>query len=123
MALNLLTVLKIVPWRDVLSNAPAVAEGAKKLWGSVARKSAKPADDALAPTGPPTPIEARVTALERAGTEWQEQLRASTELITALAEQNTQLVQRIERNRRLIWRLYGLVGVLAGLGVAAWVNR
>ena len=120
MAINLLTVLKFVPWKDVISNAPAVAEGAKKLWGSVARKPAQPVNSVLVPTGPQTPIEARVAALEQAGAEWQEQLRASTELLTTLAEQNAQLVRRIDQNRRLIWRLYALVVLLAGLGVAAW---
>ncbi len=120
MAINLLTVLKFVPWKDVISNAPAVAEGAKKLWGSVARKPAKPMGDVLVPAGPQAPIEVRVAALEQAGAEWQEQLRASTELLTTLAEQNAQLMRRIDQNRRLIWRLYALVVVLAGLGVAAW---
>ena len=44
-----LTVLQSVPWSDVISNAPKVAGGAKKLWDSVARKpAAEPGDAALA---------------------------------------------------------------------------
>ncbi|MDP3225514.1 MAG: hypothetical protein Q8M96_20455, partial [Rubrivivax sp.] len=34
MAIGWMTVLKLVPWGDVIKNAPAVAEGARKLWDS-----------------------------------------------------------------------------------------
>ena len=39
MAIPWLSVLKMVPWSEVISNAPKVAEGAKKLWTAVSRKS------------------------------------------------------------------------------------
>jgi hypothetical protein len=46
------------------------------------------------------------------------QMLASSELIKALAEQNTQLIKRIELNRvRLLW-LAGVTGVVAI--VALW---
>jgi hypothetical protein len=32
MAIGWLAVLQLVPWSDVISNAPKIAEGAKKLW-------------------------------------------------------------------------------------------
>ena len=32
MGLSWITVLKAVPWTEVVRNAPAVAEGARKLW-------------------------------------------------------------------------------------------
>lgn len=38
MAAGWLTVLKMVPWGDVIENAPKVAQGAKKLWSSVGKK-------------------------------------------------------------------------------------
>ena len=38
MAIGWLSVLKSVPWEEVISNAPKVAEGAKKLWKSVSHK-------------------------------------------------------------------------------------
>ena len=32
MAIPWLTLLKVVPWSDVIANAPKVADGARKLW-------------------------------------------------------------------------------------------
>lgn len=34
MAIGWLTILKSVPWAEVISNAPKVAEGARKLWNA-----------------------------------------------------------------------------------------
>lgn len=106
MAIGWLTVLKMVPWSDVISNAPKVADGAKKLWGSVGKKpsaaaSAPPFDagaDLPAETPSVIKMAARLNVLETASRELHSQMLASSELITTLAEQNTQLIQRIERN-------------------------
>ena len=38
MPISWLTVLKAVPWGDVISNAPVVVDGARKLWNNVGRK-------------------------------------------------------------------------------------
>ena len=126
MAIGWLTVLKMVPWTDVISNAPKVAEGAKKLWGSVGKKPAAPVIapiDAGVPAEAPSVIKlaARVAALEEASRELHSQMLASSELITTLAEQNAQLIQRIERNRVQLRWLAGVSGVSAVLGVAALV--
>ena len=87
MAIGWLSVLQMVPWGDVISNAPKVAEGAKKLWKSVGKK-------------PPSTQAAADAALA----ELHEQMLASSELIKALAEQNAQLVQRVEAHRiRVRW--------------------
>ena len=40
MAIPWLTLIKVVPWTDVIANAPKVVEGAKKLWGSAHRAGA-----------------------------------------------------------------------------------
>lgn len=111
MAIGWLTVLQSVPWSDVISNAPKVAEGAKKLWNMVGRKSVppessevstQPADLSEAPTL--AALVARTTALEAAVADLHDQMLASSELIKALAEQNAQLIQRIEANRvRVRW--------------------
>ena len=116
MAIGLLTVLKLVPWSDVIQNAPLVADGAKKLWGAVGKKTPVPAaaasaDSVLTPelqTG--AALQARLAAMEEATNELQQQMLASSELIKALAEQNTQLIQRAEVNRL---RLLALAGVTA----------
>ena len=120
MAINWLTVIQMVPWSDVIANAPKVADAAKKLWGTVSRKdgpaTAVPRD--IGPVGAPVDnatLRAHITALEAAVADLQEQMRASSELIKTLAEQNAQLVARIEANRRrMIW--------VAGIAAVALVT-
>jgi len=100
MALGWLTVLQSVPWSDVIANAPKVAEGAKKLWGAMR----KTPPGAQASTATPPSDAARIAALEAGMADLNRQLLESAAIITSLAEQNTQLVQRIEANRRrLVW--------------------
>jgi protein-tyrosine-phosphatase len=127
MAIGWLTVLQAVPWSDVIANAPKMAEGAKKLWSTVARKPVPTATDTPQPAAADTTmspqaqalaaLDARVAAMEEAAAQVHEQLLASSELIKALAEQNAQLVQRIESNRvRVLW-LTWLAALGAGTGV------
>ncbi|MBC7702096.1 hypothetical protein [Aquabacterium sp.] len=126
MAIGWLTVLQAVPWSDVISNAPKVAEGAKKLWSTVSKKPATPAPAATDATtasssSPPAQamvvLEGRVAALEASAAQAHEQLVASSELIKALAEQNAQLIQRIETNRvRVVWLAgVALLGAVTGV--------
>jgi len=111
MAIGWLTVLQSVPWSDVISNAPKVAEGAKKLWNMVGRQSEppEPSEVSTQPAGVSEEqtlagLAARTTALEAAVADLHDQMLASSELIKALAEQNAQLIQRIEANRvRVRW--------------------
>jgi hypothetical protein len=118
MAIGWLTVLKSVPWGEVISSAPKVAEGAKKLWKAV---SNKPPSPGMPPSGahvPVSPDPQAVAKLQAAVNDLHGQMLASSELIKALAEQNTQLIKRIELNRvRLLW-LAGVTGVVAI--VALW---
>ncbi|MDI1342167.1 hypothetical protein [Polaromonas sp.] len=125
MAIGWLTVLQSVPWAEVVSNAPKVAAGAKKLWNAVGRKpsaSAQVSDAAEAALSPEvraiTALTAHISELETATKELQEQMLASSELIKALAEQNTQLILRIETQRRRMAWLAAAVG-LAGLAALA----
>ncbi|HWU85096.1 MAG TPA: hypothetical protein VN028_07155 [Rhodocyclaceae bacterium] len=118
MPISWLSVLQAVPWTEVIRNAPRVAEGARKLWSSVGRKggessTADAADAALA-NDPAT----RIAQLETTVGELHAQMQASAELIKALAEQNAQLVARIESNRR---RTLGLGIVVLGLLIAVLV--
>lgn len=119
MGIGWLTVLKMVPWSDVISNAPLVADGAKKLWKSVGKKPPMPAQ----PGSPVVQVESesqavmllqtRILTLEATTADLHSQMLASSELINALAEQNTQLVKRVEVNRtRVLW-LAGVTVVLA----------
>lgn len=111
MAISWLAVLQSVPWTDVISNAPKVAEGAKKLWNTVSRKSAPPEPAATEVETVMSPesraidgLETRVALLEAAVSDLHAQMLASSELIQALAEQNAQLIRRVELGRqRLVW--------------------
>lgn len=123
MAIGWWTVLQSVPWAEVVSNAPKVAAGAKKLWAAVGRKPHAGAQVADATQGSLSPearaitaLTAHVSELETAVKELQEQMLASSELIKALAEQNTQLIFRIETQRR---RMAWLAGALVLAGMAA----
>ena len=113
MAIGWLTVLKLVPWTDVISNAPVVADGAKKLWNAVAKKAPVAGSDAgFAPGSPLDPLNApsletlqvQLAATQATVTDLRGQMLASSELIKALAEQNAQLIKRVDVNRtRLLW--------------------
>jgi hypothetical protein len=111
MAIGWLTVLKMVPWGDVIENAPKVANGAKKLWQSVGKKPVaavpvRPAPDAALGSGPAAvaDLQAQVASLQMSVADLHQQMLASSELIQSLANQNTQLIKRVEVNRvRLLW--------------------
>ena len=111
MGISWMTVLAAVPWTEVIRNAPKVAEGAKKLWNTVGSKKGQASTDLAAARNSSDP-EVRVAALEVIVDELSRQMQASAELIKALAEQNTQLVERIELNRRRMIRLSIIVMLL-----------
>ncbi len=109
MAIGWLTVLKMVPWADVVTNAPKVAEGAKKLWEAVTKKSpatlkaptgaqAAFSSDALAISG----LKSQLSDLKVEVADLQKEMVDSSRLIKALAEQNTQLIQRVFWLTRLL---------------------
>ena len=109
MAIGWLTVLKSVPWADVIVNAPKVAEGAKQLWNKVGKKVSPPQGTGPADVSSPAAaalaqLQSRLAARAAAASELHEQMLASTEVIKSLAEQNAQLIRGIEANRaRLRW--------------------
>lgn len=116
MAIGWLAVLKTVPWSDVISNAPLVADGAKKLWTAVSGKTvAQDHTGGVRPLSPeaqaPTAKDVRIAELESAVTELHTQMVASSELIQALADQNAQLIKGIEANR--LRANYLMAGILA----------
>lgn len=116
MAIGWLTVLQMVPWADVISNSPKVAEGARKLWNTVGKKS--PAQ-ALPPDAGGAPLQARIAALEAAADELHQQMLASSGLLKTLAEQNAQLIQRIELFRLRLWLLAAATMLVLVIATAA----
>jgi hypothetical protein len=121
-----LSVLKMVPWSDVIQNAPKAAEGAKKLWGSVSgRTEPRPAGASPGAHSPLTSsvptlsdLQNRIDALEDATDALHAQMLASSALIKTLTEQNAQLIARVEVNRRRLISL-AATAVLALLVAAA----
>ena len=108
----LITGLKLVPWGKVLENAPMVADTAIKLWDKVASRpkpDSPPGAQTTAPANTSSSesdlLTARVQTLEERVKNLHDQMQASSELIKQLAEQNTQLVLRIEINRARLVRL------------------
>lgn len=126
MAIGWLTILKTVPWSEVISNAPKVADGAKKLWQTVGKKATtQPATESTtAANGESevpslTTLAAQIKATEAKTAQLHAQMLASSELIAALAEQNTQLIKRLETHRkRVLW----LSVVTALLAIAAVIS-
>lgn len=126
MAIGWLSVLKMVPWGDVISNAPKVADGAKKLWSAVAKKPpgaelpTANAQPAVSPEAQATALlQAQLAAAEARLSDLHDQMLESSELIKALADQNTQLIKRVEVNRlRVLW----LAGAMALLGVVIAID-
>lgn len=131
---TILTVLSNIPWGKVVENAPKLADGAARLWGAAVRKrgdatAEEGAAEVMAPTAPPEATAAeqlaarlagRVEALEGRVGELQAQLAASSELVKDLAEQNAQLVQRIELHQQQLRRLAlggAAVAVLLAVGL------
>lgn len=116
MAIGWLALLKGVPWAGVISTAPLVAEGAKQLWKAVSRKPALP-ESAVRPDAPHATgiaaLEARVLALEAGMDDLHAQMIKSSELIKVLADQNAQLVERVETQRVRLLGLSGAIVVMA----------
>lgn len=137
MALGWITLLKTVPWADVISTAPVVADGAKKLWKSVSKKPPLEEAEVAAHAAPASMhghdqasqanqanqaalkmLSAQIAVLEQEAAASHEQMLESSKLISALAEQNAQLIARIEMQRRRVSWLCGGGILLAILGLA-----
>jgi hypothetical protein len=121
MAAGWLTLLKLVPWTDVISAAPQIASGARKLWDSAA-KSPSPAD-AMSPPGPDVDAKAamaqRIEQAETALADLHKQMLSASEIIATLADQNAQLIAKMETMRvRLVWLSVG-TGAAALVAIAA----
>ncbi|MGD9843188.1 MAG: hypothetical protein AB7F79_01160 [Steroidobacteraceae bacterium] len=131
MAIGWFTLLKSVPWSTVISNAPVIAEGAKKLWSAVASKSSASTPVSVIPlqvdAGNQTvaTLHQRMVALEAAATKLETQMLASTEIIKEMAEQNTQLIELIKVNRirtRWLARATGVLIIVVIWGVVNYFS-
>lgn len=113
---SLLTVLSSVPWGQVIDAAPKVAEAATRLWHAATRKKSAPEASEAADAASSATPEQQLAALQRQVDELRAEMQAASELIKALAEQNAQLVQRVEANRQRLLRL-SVAALIAGAGL------
>ncbi|KQQ93669.1 hypothetical protein [Massilia sp. Leaf139] len=101
-----LRVLKSVPWGEVIAAAPQVANSARRLWDTVGGKGVAtpnteldeavahmPLDDGMAL------IAAQVERQDIALAQLQGQVREASKLIAELADQNAQLVAKLQAAR------------------------
>lgn len=120
MALPWLTLIKAVPWTDVIEHAPSVLSGAQKLWqrrpgrGPAATSSAVTtpavADAGQSLSAQVAELRASVVAAEQQVAELQGRLSDSNALIRDMAEQQARMLAQIEAHRRA---LYGTASVAA----------
>lgn len=116
--------LQMVPWGEVIKNAPKVADGAVKLWNSVSKKKAydetgSEISDVILASDPEAveKLEHRLQAAEQTISDLQAQVVQSAEVIKELASQNTQLVAQIESNRKAVT----VLGVALAIALVAGV--
>jgi uncharacterized coiled-coil protein SlyX len=126
MAAAWLKVLKSVPWGEVISAAPQVASSARRLWETVGRKGAPmpnteldeavahmPVDDGLAM------LAAQVEQQDIAIAQLHGQVREASKLIAELADQNAQLIAKLQAARERL-TLVGFIAAASGvLGLVA----
>lgn len=128
MAAGWWTVLKTVPWSEVISAAPQVATGARRLWDTVNRKSG--AVDAATGLTPEMAAQeddiiglliARSEQNDAELTDLRNQMRSASELIANLADQNAQLIAKIDVQRQKITWLGVTASLSALLAVVALI--
>jgi septal ring factor EnvC (AmiA/AmiB activator) len=126
MSISIFSVLKMVPWGEVISKAPEIADGARKLWKAVAKKQTPPETQTEAAPSEHSSeapslasLQTQLATAEARISDLHTQMLKSTELIEALADQNAQLVKRLEANRiRTVW----LTGAVVVLGIVTAIT-
>jgi len=104
---------KAIPWGDVIAAAPSVVRGARELLNRVRNPSGTGDGETAA-----TP-EQRIEVLERQVDTLADDLRASSDLITQLAEHNERLIVAVERLHRQLSIALVLAGVALAGAIAA----
>lgn len=127
---TIVTILKYIPWDQVVKNAPKALEAATELWDSVAKWKNKNAQQSVATQQSAMSetelLKAELDALRLSVGTLHEQMTGSATLIKELAEQNTRLIERVELNRKRMKMLAIATGVafavLVGLVVIQLVR-
>lgn len=99
-----------VPWADVIRNAPAIIDSARKLWGQKDKKGFT-----VKPPPETAPEEQQLAVMQQQIAELSIQLQAASGVIQSLAEQNGLMIARVEKTRRrlLILAIFNSILALA----------
>lgn len=117
-----ITLLSQVPWKQVIEHAPAAVEGAGKLWRKVRKPTTTSAEAPPLPEDEPPTLETlhqRLARLEANSEETARQMLDASELLQTLAEQNAQLIARLEEQRMRQRRLFYLAASALMLALSA----
>lgn len=118
MAIPWVSLLKAVPWGDVVKAAPAVLGGAEKLWDGVRGKSGGSVPSGETLSSPPlTPTEQALAEHEKAIARLDAEIEQSVQVIKALAEQNANLIARVEKLQKRFAFAVATVAVVAVAGL------
>lgn len=124
MAFGWITALKIIPWKDVLENAPHIVKAAKSLYTRTKKDASSTSEtqDSSPFTSDSEIIENQKTRLhkiEKKITELNGEQETSVELIKSLAKQNVRIVEAIEvlriRSKILLFTCLLFGSILVGL--------
>lgn len=126
MAAGWLRVLKAVPWGEVLAAAPQVAGSARRLWETVGRRGAPEPGFDLGEAMAHAPIDediailaSRIEQQDATIVQLHGQVREATKVITELADQNAQLVARMQGARE---RLATVTLIAAGSALLSVIS-
>ncbi|MBL8453576.1 MAG: hypothetical protein JNK97_12590 [Zoogloea sp.] len=118
MALPWSTLVKAIPWSEVIARAPDLAQSARKLWQKAAPDTA--AGSASQPPEGASPGDApRFAALEGQLAEVSLRQQEGAELLAALAAQNAELVGTTHQLQQRVRQLAIALGVTGALALAA----
>ena len=127
MAFGWITALKIIPWKDVLENAPHIVKAAKNLYAGTKTDTSfssesSDSSDSSTYTSDNENTESwgfRLHIIERKILELNDEQESSVKLIRSLAKQNVRIVEAIEvlrvRSKILLFTCILLGSILAGL--------
>jgi len=114
--------LKAVPWSAIISNAPMIVDGARKLVALARnRTGAGSAAGRAAPTALSGDPESDIAALQARIDQLEQEQRETAELLRSMAESNAQLAQAVNAlRRRAVRNMWLAWTALAGVLVVAW---
>ncbi|MBI4693249.1 MAG: hypothetical protein HY749_04430 [Gammaproteobacteria bacterium] len=121
------TLIKVIPWTDLVTAAPKIVEQARKI-AAAARRSRTEADattdpSPATPPEPPVTLETRVSRIEAELVAIADEEVSTAELLKSLADQNAQIVVALQAVNARVRRLTIAVAVLAALscGLVIWL--